>query len=396
MRKFLVLLSLVAMVAALSSLSFAAITLPVVLAADDNPTAGANSATAFNVNTTNGHLTLVAQLKTGGTGLGGGYFANTGTAITSNGSCVWVTNTGSDTITSFAAPSYAKTGDAGIPGMFSTNGAGGSIAVAPNGKFLVSGNSGTLNISLWNVGASCKLTHVADYTPSGGADFISPVGITPDNTGVVVPLPDFESVEFYSVGASGLTDVNNLAYASLSACAAGCFPTGMDFTNDSKVVVFGDATTGQNAVMTANIGAGGLSNAQVFSVNNSAGAMNPNVPWFSKNGAAGNGELYIGMSGFSTGIPSGEVTTMFTESPLNITVEGNGTLIPNSTNFQGAIRSIGATGSGSGGGGLLVAQDPNTIQAVGILSGGHLFLGPVTTDPNAAGLLSIEVYPNTR
>ena len=395
MRKSLAVLALFAVVG-LCPNSFAAVPLPIVLTNDDNATAGANSATAYHLNTTSGGLTLLAQLKTGGTGLGMGYFAETDTAIESNGACVFVINSGSDTISSFAAPSYAKTGDAGIPGMFSTNGSGGSIALSPNGKLLVSGNSGTLNISLWSVGTACKLTHVADYVPSIGADYFSPLAFTPDGKHLVVPAPDFSGAEIFSVGANALTDVNNVSWAALSSCVAGCFPAGLDFTNDSAVVVFGNATSAQTSVLSANIGAGGLSNPLNWNITNSAGAMNPNVPWFSKAGAAGNGELYIGMSGFGSGVPSGEVTATFVESPLSITVEGAGTLIPTPQEFLGTIRTIGATGAGAGGGMMVIAEFPNQIQTAKIGAGGILTLGPITTDASAAGLLSISVFPNNR
>jgi hypothetical protein len=397
MRKSLVVPALIAI--ALCANSFAAVPLPVVLTYDDNFNSGANSATAFHLNTTTGAMTIIAQLKTGGTGLGGAYFAATGTAIQGNGNCVFVTNTGSDTITSFAAPTYGKTGDAGIPGMFSAFGAGGSIALSPNGQLLVSANSGTLNISLWSVGAKCVLTHVADYVPSIGADFFSPIAFNPAGTAVVVPAPDLEGAEIFQVLAGpALKDVNNVTWANLSSCLAnGCFPTGMDFTNDGKVVVFGNGINASSSILTANIGNTGLSNPQNFPLTVPISVMtNPNVPWFSKAGAAGKGELYVGMSGFGSGFPAGEVTLSFVESPLSITQEGAGTAISTPASFLGAIRTIGATGAGSGGGIMIIAEFPNVLGTATIGAAGALTLGPTTTNPNGVGMLSISVFPNSR
>jgi hypothetical protein len=90
------------------------------------------------------------------------------------------------------------------------------------------------------------------------------------------------------------------------------------------------------------------------------------------------------------------VTATFVESPLSITVEGAGTLIPTPQEFLGTIRTIGATGAGAGGGMMVIAEFPNQIQTAKIGAGGILTLGPITTDANAAGLLSISVFPNNR
>src|SRR5579863_1782304 len=396
MRKSLVVLALVAMVA-LSATAFAAVPLPVILTNDDNSSAGANSATAFHLNTSTGAMTMLKQLKTGDTGLGGGYFANMGTAIASNAHCVFVANTASDLISSFEASSYAKTGDAGEPGMFSTYGEGGSIAISPNGKVLASGDSGLFAVSTWAVASNCTLTHIADYTPSIGGDYFSPLAFTPNGAALVVPAPDYEGAEIFKVNTDGtLTDVNNVTWSSLSGCSAGCYPVGLDFTNDGKIVVFGSASVGQVAVLTASIGTTGLSNPQVWNISNAAGVQNPNVPWFSKHGAAGKGELYIGASGYGSSYPSGEVTLSFTESPLAISVEGNGTSVPAPYGYLGAIRSYGAQGTGTGGGELVMAVYPNILQPASIGAGGAITLQTTTTDPNGAGLLSISIYPATR
>jgi hypothetical protein len=397
MRKSLVVLALVAMVAA--SCFAASVPTPIVLTNDDNPSG--NSATAYHLNG-DGTLTLVKKLTTGGFGLGGGFFAANGTAIVSSGSCVFVADTGSDEIAAFnSATGFGHvTPNVGVPGMWSANGEGGSIALSPNGKLLVSGNSGTFNISLFSVGSGCVLTHVADYTPAIGADTFGPVGFTPNGVGLIVPAIDFEGVEGYLVQNSpaALVDKAQATFTGLATCQnEGCFPTGMDFTNDSSVVVFGDASLGGNNLLTLNISlTKGLSNPQIWPLDPvPGGSINPNVPWFSKAGASGNGELYVAMSGFSSDGPSGEVTTKFTESPLSISVVG-GTLIPTPDQFMGAVRTVGATGAGAGGGVMVFAEYPNQIQTAAINGGGAITLGPITTDSNAAGLLSISVFPNTR
>jgi hypothetical protein len=45
---------------------------------------------------------------------------------------------------------------------------------------------------------------------------------------------------------------------------------------------------------------------------------------------------------------------------------------------------------------LVYAMYPNQIQTATIDAAGAITLGPITTDANGQGLLSISVYPNTR
>ena len=131
MRKLLVLTSLVALAA---SVSFAAST-TYVIAVDENTTA--NSATVFTLNTTTGVTTQVKKLSTGGLGVGGGFFANATVTLTSNNSCIFIADTGSDDIAAFAAPTYAKVGNFSNGAVnWSASGAGGSLALSPDGKWL--------------------------------------------------------------------------------------------------------------------------------------------------------------------------------------------------------------------------------------------------------------------
>ncbi len=375
MSRILLLLQLVALVAALCSTSVA----QHILTNDDNPSG--NTATSFPGD---------VVLHTGGKGLGGGYLANTGTAISSNAHCVFVADTGSDDIASFVAPAYGLVGRFSNPALnFSANGLGGSIALAPNSKFLYGGYSGSSNIGAWAVNSNCSLTFIAAYVPSIGADFFSPLAVTPNGMSLIVSAPDLEAAEVFRINANGtLTDLNSVSWAGVGMCpTVGCFPSGIDITADSKVAVFGNGTLNLPSALSAAIGAGGLSNPQFWDLSNSAGVQNDEVPWFSRPGASGNGFLYFGMSGFGPGAPGGEVTAKFTEFPLNIVVV-NSTTISTPDGLQGAIRSHGNL--------MYVAVYPNTIDTFKINSNGSLtFINP-TSDPQGVALLSLSVYPNTR
>jgi hypothetical protein len=376
-KKLLGTIGLIGFVSLVCSLSFAA---DYIVTNDDNPKG--NSATVFRVGR-NGELTEVKKLSTGGTGLGSGYFAWTGVSVDSNASCVFVANTGSDTISSFQAPSYKETGSAGIPGMFSSYGEGGSIAVSPNGKLVVSGNSGLLNIATWGVGSNCKLTLLNQYTPEVGEDYFSPVAFTPNGAYVAVPAVDHESVELYSVGSSGaLTDLGYIAFSNVDGCSVGCFPTGMDFTSDSKLVVFGNASLGEPSALSASITSSGLSNSQFWNLTNSAGAQGINIPRFTKTARSGKGILLFSASGdYST---SGILCTDFTENPLSITLV-TAVVMPSPEGLQGSIVTFGSEG--------WAAQPPSSLQAFSIGRNCAITLGTTTKDLNSNELLSIVGYP---
>jgi hypothetical protein len=371
MTKSLLVLALAALVAGLYPAGTAQnIPLPVIVANNDNP--AGNSASAYTLAGAS-----VGTLTTGGTGLGGGYLAEISQAISSNGKCVFVVDDGSNDVASFAAPKYALVGKSGFPGMFASE--GGSVALAPNGKCLYTGNSGTQNVSAWSVNASCSLTHVADYVPKIGPDFFSPLAVTPDGKRLIVPAPDYEAAEMFDVNANcTLTDVNNINWANVPECSTGCYPTGMDITNDSKLVIFGNSAAYPSA-LSASISPGGLSNPGFWDLTNVPGLQEANTAWFSKAGAAGTGQIYFGMSG----PPGGEVTANFVESPLSITVAG-ATPLPSSI---GTIQTVGNT--------MVLAELPNQIVTATI-SGGNLVLGPIIFDPKAVALVSLEVYPKSR
>jgi hypothetical protein len=377
MKKFLVTLGLIGLTSLLCSVSFAQ---DYLITNDDNNSG--NSATAYSA-ASSGKLHLVKELPTGGVGSDGGYFASVDVAVTS--SCAFVANTGSSSISAFKKPSFTEVGSYGEPDMFNTEG-GGSIAVHSSGKLLVAGQSGLRNIGVYSVSSGCVLTHLADYTPSIGSDYYGPIAFTPDGAYVVVPAPNLGGAELFKANPTGtLTDIGNINfYSSVSECASfGCVPTGMDFTSDSKLVLFGNAVSGPS-VLSASISSSGLSNGQLWSLTNSADVINVNVPHFTKPARSGSGILLLGASGFYGA--SGIICTNFTESPLNISVVS--ATQTNDGPKQGGIVTFGNEG--------WAAEYPSTIQSFSIGSSCGITLGTTTTDPNAGGLLSIVGYPENQ
>jgi len=391
MRKLLVLMALCALVVMLGSASFAQTVY--VLTNDDNP--AGNTATAFVLNTATGALTQAAVLTTGGTGLGGGFFAATSEAVAQNEACVFVADTGSDDIAAFSkATGFKKVGNYSNAALsFSALGAGGSISVTPNGKFLYGGYSGSENIGAWSVASNCALNFIAAYVPSTGADTFSPLKVTPSGSALIVPSIDLSLATLFSINATtgALTEVNNVNWSTNTTCeSVGCYPSGLDITENNSLVVFGNPTLTNNGIyaLTASIGASGLSNPQAFTLTNSANVGNDNVPWFtSQSYPTGNGGMLFGMSGYNNPFIQSGIVAAEVSSTKGITVV-NSTAITTPDDFLGSIRTHELI--------LVVAIYPNTINTYKIAANGSLTLLKSTTDAQGAGLLSLDLYPETR
>jgi len=383
-------LAIFAVVAALCSVSLA----QYVIVDDDNPSG--NTATVYKL-AANGTLSQFKVLQTGGFGFGGGFFANVGSTITQNAACLFIEDAGSNDIAVFSkATGFSKVGNYSNSSLNWSGYFGGSMSLTPDGKYLYAGYSGSLNIGAWKVNADCSLTFIAAYVPSIGADNYGALKVTPNGGALVVSAIDLSGAEIFRINSNGtLTDVNNVSWASVGNCSTnGCFPTGIDITKDSKVVIFGNATLGTPSALTANITASGLASPREWDLTNSSNVANNNVPWLSPGAySTGQGFLYFGMSGFeSPSLLPGVVTASFKESPLNISVV-NSYLINNPVQFDGRIETTAKTVTGSG---LIVAEWFNTLETFKINANGSLTSLHQTTDTQANGGLSFSVYPPSR
>jgi|SRR5215472_3465789 len=388
MKKAFSLLALLALVAGLTSISFAAGT-TFVITNDDNP--AGNSATVYKLNTTTGVLTQAKVLKTGGTGLGFGFFASKQSTVTQGLTCVFVEDAGSNDIATFSkATHFSKVGNFSNSALSFSGFAGGSLALNAAGTFLYASYSGSENIGVWAVGSDCSLTLVGSpFVPKLGPDLFGAIAISPNGKFLVIGSDSFEAADLAAINSTtgALTDMGSVSFTSVNGCSGGCFPAGIDFTKDSRVVIMGNATTTAPSALTASLSATGLKNPKEWSLTNTAGTMNDNVPWLNAAAFAGNGNLYFGMAGFGVGIPSGVVTTAFVESPLSITVT-NSTLINNTEEFQDSIASAGSL--------MITAEPPNVLDTFTINADGSLTLLQSTTDAQANGEINFDIFPKTR
>jgi hypothetical protein len=363
----------------------------------NNDNANGNSATIYSLNTTTGALTpVVADLPTGGSGSGGGYFATVGTgaAVTGTIGCLFVNDTGSSDIASFTVNLHTlnitPVGKFSNSSLVST---GGSLVVTPNGKFVYATYSSSENIGAWTVNSNCSLTFQGVYQASVGPDLYDGIKVTPDGKNLLVTAPDFESVEQFSIDPTtgALNDLGFADFGALSECISnGCYTAGIDITADSRVAIVGNYTLTAPSVLAAEITPTGLTHATYFSVANTGTlTANDNVPFLSAAAYRGSGPLYLGFSGTGSGTQPGVATAAFSEAHKTITGKA-ATPISSPVDYQGLIASTGNL--------MVVSEWFNTLQVFTINSNGTLTAtaqGPVSNS-NANGAYSFFIYPNTR
>jgi len=383
----------IAMCALLSSVALAAKSYVVT----NNDNANGNSATIYSLDTSNGALTHLLDIPTGGTGANGGYFATVGVGAVATGAtgCLFVTDTGSNDIAAFAVQlgslNISKVGNFSDPGLVFQF-PGGSLALTPDNKFLYATYATTENIGAWQINSDCSLALLATYTASAGSDVYDGIRVTPNGKSLLVTAPDFQAVEMFNINPDGtLADVGFANFGSLSECLSiSCFPAGIDITADSKIALFGNFTLNAATVLGAAITPTGLKKPTVIDLPNTGTlTTNDNVPFLSASAYRGSGPLFLGFSGIGTGSQPGVVTTNFSESQKSIKVVAN-TPINTPSQFMGLIASTGQW--------LVVSEWFNQLQVFKVNSDGTLTptsQGPVANG-SANGAYSFFIFPNTR
>jgi hypothetical protein len=389
MKKRSVVLALILVIVGLGGASFAAT--EYVVTNDDY--VFANSASVYELNTTTGVLKLVTVLETGGLGMPQGFAQNNvldvEQAISPSAACVFVLDPQSNDIASFSkALNYAEVGRYSNSAVNSSYN-GGSLALTPNGKFMYVSYSGSQNLGAWTVNPDCSLTFIAAYVPSEGSGPFSTLRVSPNSSYLVVPYGSDAELFTIDQNSGVLTDIGFVSY-TLTTCRSypSCLPTGIDFTRDSKIVIFGNGASYPSA-LTAEITPNGLVQPRAWSLPSPQRLIATEYPFLSAAGYAGSGSLYFGAS--ETNPPkqyhAGILTTNFTEEPLSITVT-NGTVIDPPNMIDCAIAVTGDL--------MVIAQYYNQIAVFKINPDGTVTQLSTTTDSHAGSLFSLSVFPNTR
>jgi hypothetical protein len=362
---------------------------------DDNDVA--NTATIYRAtgSPTNPSLTQVRVIKTGGAGLGGGYFANVGVNVVSdsNGVCAYISNSGSSNITGYNAKTNTITGPFGAAGNESeTLG----LALVLGGDYLYAAFTRSNTLATFKISSGCQLTFVSDFAGVGLNDG-SIDGMKTHGNILVVAYGD-GSYQSFNI-ASGVPVSNNDLQDS-AGFSMGDYPAGVDISSDGKWAVFGDATFA-NDVEVAPITASGL--GPTTSYRNLGAGSNSNTVWFSPD----NTLVYV------SNTYSGQITVENFDSSTGVLSLGCISNVLNKYDQQwewnGVIQTAGTTGTGTvlweGEFGTPSSNHqfstPGSIAIVEVSRNGSSCIlteaasSPIT-DSNSNGLLSIAAFPPRR
>lgn len=353
----------------------------------------ANSASVYELNAATGKLKLITVLETGGLGEPQNpeqnNFLDVEQAISPNASCLFVLDPQSNDIASFSKSlNYSEVGRY-TNAAVNSNYNGSSLALTPNGKYMYATYSGSDNVGAWTVNSDCSLTFIAAYVPSEGQGFFSSLRVSPNGAYLVVPYGNNAELFAIDQNSGVLTDMGFVSYTGLPGCSRfpGCDPAGIDFTKDSKVVVFGNLFTYPSA-MTAEITATGLVNPRAWPLANSERIVGAWYPFLSAAAYAGSGPLYFGAIGTGNQKQyAGILTATFTEKPLSIALT-TGTVIHPPDISDCAIAVTGNL--------VVIAQYYNQIAVFKINADGSVTPLSTTVDSDAGSLFSLSLFPNTR
>lgn len=172
----------------------------------NNNVPGPNTVSAFSVDA-NGALTPIAgsPFATGGSGVGGGFFAANRMTISTVRNLLFASNEQTNNVSVFSIDpaTGALTLVPGAP--FPTGGASGagiSLGVTPDNQFLFASSSGSSNITVFSIAGNGTLT------PLPGSPFALPgipdgIKVSPDGRFLAVALISLDAVGMFTIGSNG-------------------------------------------------------------------------------------------------------------------------------------------------------------------------------------------------
>ncbi len=193
-------------------------------------------------------LTLQSTILTADYGSFGGFFGTPriASAPDLNTNCIYLSNSGDNTITSVALNTQAIVGTfSGSPG---DSGISDGIGLTVNANYLYAGYGDSQSIGVFSTSPGCGLTYLQSL-PAAGKNGGSPTGIAVRNNILVVSYGD-GSIQSFDV-THGIPTPNNDLQNSLGFAGPvtglnsplGNIPNGVDISQDGRWAIFGDTST---------------------------------------------------------------------------------------------------------------------------------------------------------
>jgi 6-phosphogluconolactonase len=203
---------------------------------------GSNTIEGFSLDVNTGLLVAISgsPFPTGGSGVGGGFFAAPKIIARFTGNFIYVSNGGSNNISVFKISPRT-----GIPALIgspvSTGGSGATygigMAVSPNGQFLFAGNGGSNNISAFSINSTTGELTAVPGSPFPTNDNPDGLLVMPNSMFLLVGQPNSATIAVFSIGPRGtLTPVAGSPFPAAGAAA------GLDADAKGRHIFVGDAS----------------------------------------------------------------------------------------------------------------------------------------------------------
>ena len=240
-----------------------------VLTNDDAPFV--NGVTFYTVGA-NGLLTLAEQVLTGGSGIGGGYFAANRLNVLNSGSnqCVYASDASTGDIVGINVNTLQV--GAAVSGSPTDSGAANGIGLAANSQYLYASFSSSNTIGTFQIQSDCSLTFINDVSVVGlQAGIVD--GMVAHGNILVVTYGD-GSIESFNISSG--TPVSNGDEQNSSgylASQGATYPTSVEITQDGHFALFADTST-STVVEVSDISSGNLAKTVVNYLGTSINSSN--------------------------------------------------------------------------------------------------------------------------
>ncbi len=325
---------------------------------------------------TNPTLTPVDQIYTGGYGSYGGFFGTprVASAPDVNTNCVYVSNSGDNTISAMALNSLEFVGT--FSGGVNDSGIPDGIGMAVNSKYLYAGYGDSQSIAVFSTSSGCGLTYLQSL-PAAGVNGGSPTGIAVRNDILVVSYGDGSAQSFDVTNGIPLPNSDLRNSRGFAGPATGLnqplanIPNGVDISQDGRWAIFGDTSTLSLVEV-----------APLFSLAHTQ--LGQTRPFYTLGNNTDAGDVHLSPDGtllYMVNNESGTVTAAFFNNATGIPTKGCTSPVLRNFNFlpwYGQIVTRDTTGTGKV---LYVAEFGRFIDEQG--------------PPSAIGILTITVNGNS-
>jgi hypothetical protein len=230
-----------------------------------------NTVTFYTVGA-NGALIHPQEVFTGGSGIGGGYFATNRVNVLDNGSeeCVYASDASTSDISGIVVSTLKVGGTA--TGSSTDGGTSNGIGLAMNTQYLYAGFTDSNTIGTFQVQPGCSLTFVNDISVVGLQGGIID-GMAIHGNMLVATYGD-GSIESFNIASgtpvSNGDEQNSTAYLKSQGSA---YPNGIEITKDGHYAIFGDTAT-STMVEVSDVSSGKLSKTSTFRLGNTINSGN--------------------------------------------------------------------------------------------------------------------------